>query len=128
MASILVVDDDGQIRMFARTILEAEGFVVHEADNGASGLTTYRQVLPDLVLCDIFMPEKEGLETVLALCRQSPGVKIVAMSGGASVTRSASFLPVARYFGAAATLVKPFDKGTLLRTVREAMHGSDSNC
>jgi CheY-like chemotaxis protein len=126
VASILVVDDDEQIRTFVRTVLQAEGFVVHEAENGARGLTSYRLVLPDLVLCDLFMPEKEGLETVLTLCRQSPGVKIVAMSGGSGVTGSADFLPVARCLGAVATLAKPFGRGTLLRTVREAMHGSDT--
>jgi CheY-like chemotaxis protein len=127
MASVLVIDDDEQIRTFVRTVLEKEGFVVHEADNGARGLASYRQLLPDVVLCDIFMPEKEGLETILNLCRQSPGVKIVAMSGGSSVTRPTEFLPLAERFGAVAALEKPFGKGVLLQTVREAIHGSGSD-
>jgi DNA-binding NtrC family response regulator len=76
-----------------------------------------------LVLCDIFMPEKEGLETIVEMCRQSPPVKVVAMSGGSTKSGSTDFLPMAKRLGATTTLAKPFDKGTLLRIVREAMHG-----
>jgi CheY-like chemotaxis protein len=57
--SILVIDDDAQMRAFARKVLEPVGYEVREASNGAEGLKAQRQRPFDLIICDIFMPEKE---------------------------------------------------------------------
>ena len=69
MATILVIDDDPQICDLLRQVLEKEGHAVHMALNGLEGISLYRQHHPELILLDILMPEKEGLETILDLRR-----------------------------------------------------------
>jgi DNA-binding NtrC family response regulator len=121
MAHILVIDDDRLLRTFLRRVLERAGHEVHEAANGVEGLRLYRQRPADLVLCDLFMPEKEGFETMWELHRHDPGVRMVAMSGGFAHAGGADFLSMAPTFGAAQTLKKPFDIPTLLRAVQEML-------
>lgn len=128
MASILVIDDDDQLRSFLRTLLESEGHRVTEARNGAEGLRHYHRERPDLVLCDLFMPEKEGLETIRELHRLSPHVRVVAMSGGWDKAPSQDFLRLAKFFGAASVLAKPFSTAALLSVVQEALQDSCSAC
>ena len=121
VASILVIDDDSQIRAFVRGLLEAEGHEVREARNGAEGIKAHRQRPADLILCDIFMPEKEGLETIRELRGDFPQVRIVAMSGGSPRTDPVDFLPLAKAFGAAAVLDKPISPKALVGAVTEAL-------
>ena len=78
MASIMVIDDDIQIRTFVREFLEGEGYEVREAGNGTEGVKAFRQRPANLVLCDIFMPEKEGLQTIRELQDEFGKVKIDA--------------------------------------------------
>jgi len=73
------------------------------------------------------MPGMEGLETIRELCRQFPQAKIVAMSGGSHKTGFAKFLTLAKCFGAAGILEKPFDNSTPLRAVHEALRCSESD-
>jgi CheY-like chemotaxis protein len=120
MAHILVVDDDEQLRLLARRILEHAGHEVTEAANGGQALKHYRRVGAELVLCDIFMPEREGLETIRELRRCCPTVKIVAMSGGMP-GGGMDFLPVARRFGAAQVLAKPFGRAALLQAIEATL-------
>ena len=121
MASIMVIDDDIQIRTFIREVLEGEGYEVREAGNGAEGVKAFRQRPADLVLCDIFMPEKAGLQTIRELQDEFGKVKIVAMSGGNHQCRQGDFLPLAMKYGAAAALHKPFAPKVLLGAVREVL-------
>ena len=107
MASIMVIDDDIQVRTFVRKVLEGEGYEVREAGNGAEGVKAFRQRPADLVLCDIFMPEKEGLQTIRELQGEFGKVKIVAMSGGNHQCAQVDFLPLARKCGAVSVLYKP---------------------
>jgi CheY-like chemotaxis protein len=121
MASIMVIDDDIQIRTFIRELLEGEGYEVREAGNGTEGVKAFRQRPADLVLCDIFMPEKEGLQTIRELQDEFGKVKIVAMSGGNHQCGQVDFLPLARKCGAVSALHKPLAPKTLLGAVREAL-------
>ena len=121
MASIMVIDDDIQIRTFVRKVLEGEGYEVREAGNGAEGVKAFRQRPADLVLCDIFMPEKEGLQTIRELQDEFGKVKIVAMSGGNHQCRQVDFLPLARKCGAVSVLHKPLAPKSLLGAVREVL-------
>ena len=121
MASIMVIDDDIQIRTFVREFLEGEGYEVREAGNGAEGAKAFRQRPADLVLCDIFMPEKEGLQTIRELQAEFGKVKIVAMSGGNHQCGEVDFLPMARKCGAVSVLHKPLAPKTLLETVRDVL-------
>lgn len=120
MAKILVIDDSEDIRILLHEALQAAGHSVVEAADGEEGLRSYREHCPDLVITDIVMPNKEGLETIMELRRESPGVKIVAMSGG---TRGMviSFLPAAKKLGADYTLPKPFSLAELHAVVDDAL-------
>ncbi|HZI22892.1 MAG TPA: response regulator, partial [Gemmatimonadales bacterium] len=82
MARILVMEDDPSFRNAVRVVLEAAGYEVIEAADGAVGLRLHREQGADLVLVDIFMPERDGLEVIRALKIEAPGAKIIAMSGG----------------------------------------------
>jgi DNA-binding response OmpR family regulator len=114
---ILVVDDNEDLRSVVQMLLQADGFEVAVAANGQQALVQHRAAPADVVVTDLFMPDKDGIETILELRRTSPGVKIVAISGWTS-TQGSDYLRVAREIGAAATLQKPFDPAELSRVVR----------
>jgi CheY-like chemotaxis protein len=82
VAHILVVDDEAPLRSVLRRGLERHGHTVSEASEGAEALRLCRKTVVNLVLLDIFMPGKEGIETIRELHRDLPGLKIIAMSGG----------------------------------------------
>lgn len=107
MQRVLVIDDEPALRKLMRRVLETSGFAVLEADNGRTGMTLVEKEHPDAVVCDILMPEKEGVETIRDIRRLYPEVKILAISGGGS-THNFKFLDVAQKFGAHATMSKPF--------------------
>lgn len=117
---VLVIDDDRQVRDFVRAVLTANGYEVAEAGDGDPGLALARRRPPAVVLCDMFMPEREGLETIVELRKLAPRTRIVAMSGGGAVCRLDP-LPYAVRLGAARTLPKPFTDQELLATVAGAL-------
>jgi len=122
MKRILVIDDDEQVRALVVEILGRAGYEVVEAENGAHGLKIYRERPTDLVLTDLIMPEKEGMETIVALRKEFPGVRIVAMSGGGR-NCAGDYLSVAAKLGAARTLAKPFSRQDVLDAVRDTLAG-----
>lgn len=117
---VLVIDDDRQLRDFVRSVLTANGYEVAEAGDGGPGLAFVRGRTPDVVLCDVFMPECEGLETIVELRKLVPGTRVVAMSGGGTVCRLDP-LPYAARLGAARTLPKPFTDRELLAAVTNSL-------
>jgi CheY-like chemotaxis protein len=120
MALILVIDDEEFVRDMLRQMLEAEGHSVVEAPNGAAGLRLLHEQKPALVITDILMPEKEGIETIRELRKVAPHVKIIAISGGGRMSRI-DLLAVAQSFGAAGALAKPFERRELIDTVRSVL-------
>ncbi|MDH5585452.1 MAG: response regulator [Nitrospirota bacterium] len=120
MATILVIDDDPQICDVLEQALQNEGHLVRSALNGEEGIRCYRQQLPDLVLMDILMPEKEGLETILDLRREFPHVIIIAMSA-ASEAAKINLLELAQRLGAQHRLTKPFQLQTVIELVNKAL-------
>src|SRR5438477_953392 len=106
MARILVIDDEQPIRELLRHVLEKEGHEVVEAQDGKDALRLAEQSPPDLVITDIMMPEQDGLEVIRALRRESPDLKMLAISGGGLLRSRA--LHVANLLGAFDTLQKPF--------------------
>ncbi len=120
MARILVIDDDSPVRMIIRRMLEAEGHEVVEAVDGESGVKTFRQNPTDLIITDIVMPKKEGLEIIRELRQEFPDVKIIAISGGGKV-QGRHYLELAKKLGAAYTFEKPFTWKQLTNTVNELL-------
>jgi YesN/AraC family two-component response regulator len=116
MTLILIVDDDEAIRQMLRDMLEREGFDVLDAANGKEALTLFHITHPDLVITNIVMPEKEGLELIRELRKESPDTRIIAISGGGQYGY-VDYLEVARTFGAMRTLAKPFARAQLLEAV-----------
>lgn len=112
MADILVIDDEPLVRKTVRLTLARDGHAVVEADNGVAGLRECRTRAFDLVISDILMPGKEGIETIQELRATYPALKILAMSGGGR-TANADFLTIAGKLGANDTLRKPFDPDVL---------------
>jgi CheY-like chemotaxis protein len=106
MARILVIDDDEPVRTTVRETLEHFGHTVIEARNGTEGLALFSHAHADLVITDIVMPEKDGLEVLRELRSMRPSVKIIAISG-AGRDRGAVYLNTAKLMGAATVLPKP---------------------
>lgn len=105
--TILVIDDDVELLRQMTAALAAAGFQVQAATDGEVGMRRMAEAPADLVITDILMPRREGLETICALRRQRPELKILAISGGLR-TDPGEFLGVARMLGADETLAKPF--------------------
>jgi CheY-like chemotaxis protein len=121
MTRILVIDDEASVRTLIRRILEGEGHLVHEAGDGEDGLAQLQSTPVDLVITDIFMPHKEGIETIRELRRQFPGAKILAISGGGKQSGLEPPLTEAKLFGAHDILAKPFTPQELLAVVSAAL-------
>lgn len=120
MKRILVIDDDWQMREMMHQALERAGYDVVDAANGKIGMNIQRQEPVDLVITDLIMPEKEGIETIRELRRDFPGLKIIAISGGGRAGAD-GYLSVAKTIGADRTLSKPFDLKQILDTVGELL-------
>ena len=119
MARILIIDDDDQIRKMLRLTLNAAGFDVVEAQDGKIAMKLFHQDLTvDLVITDLIMPEKEGIETVIELRRDFPKVPIIAISGGGRIDPN-DYLLLAKKLGAQITLEKPFSRKDIINAVNE---------
>jgi CheY-like chemotaxis protein len=120
MQRVLVIDDDEQVRALLYEILDRAGFAVIEASNGVEGLKLYRSQPVDLVITDLVMPEKEGVETIMELRSQFPNTRIIAISGGQRAG-ARDYLPIAARLGAHRTVAKPFSRQEILEAVRETL-------
>jgi DNA-binding response OmpR family regulator len=122
MAHILLIDDDDSFRTMLRKTLVFSGHTVVEARNGKEGLALFDRAHADLVITDIVMPEKEGIEVLMELRKKEPPVKIIAMSGGGRVNAT-DYLRIARQLGAARVLAKPFANEALSAAITEVLAG-----
>ena len=124
MSSILVVDDEDQIRRMVCETLEQAGYHVTEARDGKEALQQYRLAPADLIILDILMPNQDGLETTVVLRQEFPDVKIIVITGGSDMIGIINFLDVAKMLGAHRTLQKPFEMKTLLETIHAELQAS----
>jgi CheY-like chemotaxis protein len=120
MAKILIIDDEEQFRSMLKRLLEEEGHHVLEASDGEEGLKIYREQNADLIMVDIFMPNKEGLETIRDLKQFVSNTKIIAMSGGGRVGAQC-YLEYAEMFGAHKILSKPFNPPELFEAIQQVL-------
>jgi len=120
VSQILIVEDDDELRAVMREVLEQEGYGVAEASDGRAAMEIQRLTGADLVITDIVMPEMDGIETIMALRKGFPWVKIIAMSGGHRAGPRA-FLNLAKALGAHRTLHKPFIFQDMLTAVDELL-------
>lgn len=120
MAVILIIEDDEQTRTLLRMMMEREGYEVVEAADGKEALDRFRETSIDLAITDILMPVRDGIETIRDLRRESPGIKIIAISGGGR-DGALDFLPVAKQLGADRTFQKPTPRAELVSAVKEML-------
>lgn len=122
-AKILVIDDDDLVRRTLETTLLRAGYEVVTAPEGERGLKLLESESPDVVITDILMPGKEGIETIIALRRSHAKLPVIAISGGGP-SRKMEYLHIARELGATKVLPKPFSNKDLLAAVAEALDDS----
>lgn len=120
MPRILIIDDEEEMRSMLRQMLEQAGYDVQEAADGAQGIELCNATMPDLIITDIIMPEKEGVETIISLHRDEPDLPIIAISGGGRLAAT-DFLSMAKKFGARHALSKPFRREQLLDAVHDCL-------
>ena len=121
MAKILIMDDDNQLREMLKIMLENEGYNdIEVAESGYIGMKLIRKSHFDLVITDIIMPDKEGIETIMEIKKDFPAMKIIAMSGGGKIGPD-SYLVMAKHLGADKALAKPFLQSEIVNAVRELL-------
>ena len=123
MARILIIDDEKPVRDALEAIAAVSGHEVRCAADGRQGLAEYLTFKPDVVVTDMLMPEKEGIETIIELRKLQPGLPIIAMSGGGRVGNM-SFLTMAERFGATRTLSKPFSAAEMAAALASCLTAS----
>jgi DNA-binding response OmpR family regulator len=120
MMKVLVIDDDAAVRATIVAILKHQGYAVVTAEDGDRGMAVFRAEKPDLVITDIIMPEKEGIQTIMEMRAARPDGKIIAMSGGGR-SGNIDFLKIAQQLGADDAIAKPFDPDDLRRLVARCL-------
>lgn len=120
MSAILVIDDDASVREVVSEMLRMEGHDVTIAENGRDAIPMLAQQQFDLVITDLIMPEKEGIETIGEIRRTDRDIPIIAISGGGRLGPG-DYLQTARHIGADATLAKPFTRQELLTTIESLL-------
>jgi two-component system, chemotaxis family, chemotaxis protein CheY len=118
--TVLVIDDDDAIRQLLRALLEREGFEVEEAADGQEGIERHRNHPADIVITDIIMPNKDGVNTMFELLKMTPNLKIIAMSGGGWQVKEIDF-DIAKRLGAH-TIEKPIRREILLEAIQKIQH------
>jgi DNA-binding NtrC family response regulator len=121
---IMIVDDDPGIRRVLHIMLSRAGYQVSQARDGQEALRLWRDHRGDLVITDVHMPEKNGIETILEMLTESPRTRIIAMSGGGQ-TKRLDLLGNAAMLGAVLTIEKPFTLADMMRLVRQALRTED---
>jgi len=121
---ILIIDDEQIVLEVLRKILELEGYEVATAANGDEGIELFSQKPFDLVITDMVMPEKDGLQTILDLRKETPDLAVIAMSGGGTISKE-RYLAVAGYLDGIITITKPFSLESITGAVAKLLSETD---
>jgi CheY-like chemotaxis protein len=120
MPRILVIEDDDEVRELLESLLTRDGHVVATAVNGKQGVAAFLAEPFDLVITDIIMPEKDGIEAIMDLRRGRPDLKLIAISGGGRAEPE-NYLHSAQLLGANRTLRKPFTNEAIIAAVNDLL-------
>lgn len=120
MASILLIDDDENVRIMTAELLRSAGHMVDTADDGKPGIALYKTKLHDLVITDIVMPNMNGLKLIEELRQTAPSPRVIAMSGGSKLSVPL-YLPIAKQLGVQRILAKPVMPDVFLQTVADVL-------
>ncbi len=117
---ILVIDDEPTALDLLRRILEMNGYEVVAAKNGQEGVESFEQHPCDLVITDMVMPIKDGLQTILDLRMEAPELPVIAISGGGTISKE-RYLAVAGYLDRVITIAKPFAIEQIIEAVEKLL-------
>ncbi|MCD4768937.1 MAG: response regulator [Bacteroidales bacterium] len=120
MHKILVIDDEREILLMLKKMLERAGYLVDLALNGKEGMELLENDNFSLIITDIIMPEKEGLEIILEIRKRHPNIKIIAISGGGRLSPE-GYLESARHLGASKVFQKPFTQKEIISAVNDLL-------
>jgi CheY-like chemotaxis protein len=126
MATIYVFDDEPSILLMIKKMLGKAGHDVFTALNGREGMELFNNKKPDLLITDILMPEKEGLETIMELRKKYPDLKIIAISGGGRFGPE-GYLPGAKLLGADLVFQKPLVQKEFLQAISSLLNEKRRN-
>ncbi|AFL72406.1 response regulator [Thiocystis violascens] len=121
MINVLIVDDDELFRAMLEEMVRREGYQVRAVTNGNEALLAIARQPPDLIITDILMPEKDGIELIAELAQRDSRIPIIAVSGGRRAISLEFNLESAALMGVRATLPKPFTRDALRRAIAEAL-------
>jgi len=125
MARVLVVDDEASVRDMVKAMIEPDGYNVIEAGNGAEAVDACRGASVDLIITDIVMPGKNGIDLIMAVKKDYPDVPVIAISGGGGITGRFDYLEIAKLVGAKNILKKPFAMAELRLTVGDMLKNEE---
>ena len=125
MKTVLVVEDDRQMGEMICRAVEAEQWQCLDAANGNEAIRVCENETVDAVVCDLIMPEKEGVETIVEMRQRWPDLPVIAISGG-GMRPGEYYLEIARRIGARATLSKPFEPDELIARLRTILGDGSS--
>ncbi len=120
MTKILIIDDESSVIKMLSKLLERNNYEVISATDGNKGVRLFKEHNPDIIITDLIMPEKEGLEMIREIKQLKSDAKIIAISGGGA-NDPKMYLSLAAKFGAARTLTKPIDTKLLISTIEELL-------
>ncbi|OGV52838.1 MAG: hypothetical protein A2X49_09340 [Lentisphaerae bacterium GWF2_52_8] len=123
MANIIVADDDKLVRVITESVLKGAEHIVRTAKDGDEALQLADEKPPDIMITDIFMPGKNGLEAILEVRRKYPKIGIIAISGNSATSdgKTSDYLDFARDLGADCILEKPVASKQLLEAVSKML-------
>ncbi len=122
MAKILVIDDEEQLRDLLKKMLTRDGHQVFMAQDGEEGVRSFYQFKPDLIITDIIMPNKDGIEVIMELLNANPELPIIAISGGRRAITAGFNLDSAEMLGVKGILQKPFTHQQLQDVIQETLN------
>jgi CheY-like chemotaxis protein len=120
MPRILIIEDDNEVREYLESVLSRAGYEVQSASNGKEGVQLFQADPADLVVTDIIMPEKDGIEAIIDLRRANSELKVIAISGGGRAEPE-NYLHSARLLGANRTMKKPFTNQEMLEAIADLL-------
>ncbi|MGB3209726.1 MAG: response regulator [Desulforhopalus sp.] len=122
---ILIIDDEPTSLDLLRRIIETRGYEVLTATNGQKGVELFQQHPCDLVITDMVMPVKDGLQTILDLREEAPDLPVIAISGGGTISKE-RYLAIAAYLDGVVTIAKPFTVKNITGAVEKLLQDQNS--
>lgn len=117
---VLIVDDEVSVRKIVKRVLDAPGYEFLEAENGSQAIDIFRNEKLDMVITDLVMPGKNGIDLIMEIKKSKKPIPVIAISGGGGVTGRFNYLEIARLIGAENILNKPFENAEL-KTMSDAV-------